>query len=368
MKPSCSEAPEPLVVRHDNNFNLLRMLAAEGVLISHCFPLASGKGTPEPLQHILGFSLGHVAVLIFFGISGYFISQSYDRSRSILQFSLARVLRIYPALVVALIYSIFVCGLTSTVLAPTSYLLSPETAQYFFRALTLKFIQEGLPGVFLENPFPVAVNGSLWTLFYEVSCYGLAVVFAIAVGDSRRRATTFLLSLALVYIGLRFTAFGLDVSSRHGVVMHFLELAPAFCLGMALYHFRIPLSWIGVVCLSMIAAAAYSTSIFREIFLVSLIYTVFVIGFSASRILRPYNRLGDYSYGTYIYAFPTQQMIASHFAPLSPALMFLLSAPTVLLLSVLSWHSVEQQSISLRKRLKPPKLRSKKDSKTPAVE
>ena len=45
-------------------------------------------------------------------------------------------------------------------------------------------IEYSLPGVFSENPFSHAVNGSLWTMPYEVKMYMLLIVmfgsFALA--------------------------------------------------------------------------------------------------------------------------------------------------------------------------------------------
>lgn len=85
-----------------NNFNLLRIIAALAVLVSHAYPIALGPGTPEPLAGVLGINLGEVAVLMFFAISGYFISRSFHNKRSILEFVVARILRIYPALLAVL--------------------------------------------------------------------------------------------------------------------------------------------------------------------------------------------------------------------------------------------------------------------------
>src|SRR4249919_1415478 len=52
----------------DNNFNLIRIIAAFAVLVSHSFPLAMGPigGQVEPLKQSLGTTLGTVAVDLFF--------------------------------------------------------------------------------------------------------------------------------------------------------------------------------------------------------------------------------------------------------------------------------------------------------------
>ena len=81
----------------DNNFNLLRILAAGAVLVSHAYPISLGPGTPEPLYHTLGMTLGTLAVLTFFAISGYFISRSFHSRSSVLDFVVARMLNLLLA-------------------------------------------------------------------------------------------------------------------------------------------------------------------------------------------------------------------------------------------------------------------------------
>jgi peptidoglycan/LPS O-acetylase OafA/YrhL len=70
-------------------------------------------------------------------------------------------------------------------------------------------------------------------------------------------------------------------------------------------------------------------------------------------VLRHYNRLGDYSYGLYIYAFPIQGLVAWAFGSLGPGLHILLATPPVLLLSVASWHLVEDPALRLLKHPQP---------------
>lgn len=50
----------------DNNFNLIRFIAASIVLYFHSFTLASGPGATEPLGHFIGMYLGSIAVDILF--------------------------------------------------------------------------------------------------------------------------------------------------------------------------------------------------------------------------------------------------------------------------------------------------------------
>ena len=48
----------------DNNLNLIRVIAASAVLVSHAFPITLGAGAEEPLDEIAGVSLGWLAVAV----------------------------------------------------------------------------------------------------------------------------------------------------------------------------------------------------------------------------------------------------------------------------------------------------------------
>jgi len=54
-----------VIANKNNNFNLIRMLAAIAVIISHSFALSLGDRTHEPIKNLLGISLGEIAVDIF---------------------------------------------------------------------------------------------------------------------------------------------------------------------------------------------------------------------------------------------------------------------------------------------------------------
>ena len=56
----------------DNNLNLIRMIAALAVLVSHAYPIALGPDAVQPLQRLTGNTLGGLAVAVFFVISGFF--------------------------------------------------------------------------------------------------------------------------------------------------------------------------------------------------------------------------------------------------------------------------------------------------------
>jgi peptidoglycan/LPS O-acetylase OafA/YrhL len=327
------------------------MLAASAVLISHAYVLSLGTGTAEPLTNTLGMSLGEVAVVTFFVVSGFFVSQSFDRKRSLVDFCVARVLRIYPGLVLVLLLTVLLLGPFLTTLNVMGYFLDPATFTYLPRNLCLKYLQYGLPGVFKNNPYPSAINGSLWTLFYEVSCYGLVAmvgILGLAVRDLYFAAL--LLAYSVGYVLLK--TVGHATLQHHGMLLLLHELTLPFLMGMAFYQFRkvLPLSGIGCVLAVGAAGLAYlgAGPWFREVFIVSWSYLVFAFGFLPFRPLKIYNRLGDYSYGMYIYAFPIEQTVVSGWPGVSAVVLIAASFPITLIFAVLSWHIVERPILAMR--------------------
>jgi len=78
-------------------------------------------------------------------------------------------------------------------------------------------------------------------------------------------------------------------------------------------------------------------------------YAVFWLAYVPRGRLLIYNRLGDYSYGIYIYAFPLQGAVIWFFGPMTPGMNIAISLPITLLFAVLSWHLVEAPALRLQR-------------------
>ena len=331
----------------DNNFNLIRMAAATAVLVSHAWPIVYGPGTVEPLEGETGHSLGTFAVYIFFALSGFFISASFAGSNSVAKFLLARGLRLFPGLAASLVLVALIMGPLVSDLPVTSYLAHRETWTFLLRNLTLWHAQFTLPGVFESNPYP-AVEGSIWTLIQEVLCYAL-VFLAGVTGLLRRRAW---MSAALVAYFVLWLAQATFPIALHPKLVQLHELSLPFVLGMTfwLWRDRIPLTWIGVALLAVLAFATAATPVGFPVMVLSLTYATFWLGLVPGGGLRRYNQLGDYSYGMYVYAFPLQGLLVSVLGPITPWAHIALAVPLTLILAVLSWRFVEAPALALRRK------------------
>lgn len=328
-----------------NNLNLLRIVAALCVLISHSYPLSLGASAREPLVAATGFTLGSIAVFVFFAISGFLISQSSDRRRTEMLFWWARFLRIVPGLLVAVILTALVLGPIATTLDFNTYLMSSPTAAYILRNATLVYLQPGLPGVFVNNPYPVFVNGSLWTLFYEVLCYLIIGVTGLLC-KSRRSFIAFIVLYAVIYV------IGRGPVESDLRLNKFVLLSFPFVFGMVAYRARdfIPLCGVGVAALAALCLAFAQVDVFREVFLLAISYCALYLGLARIPGMAWYNRLGDYSYGVYIYAFPMQQMTAYMVPGCSPLTMMGISVIPTLILAMVSWHWIEKPALAFKAR------------------
>lgn len=327
----------------DNHFNLIRLLAASAVLVSHSFPLALGKGSDEPLEHLTGQSLGAAAVYVFFGISGYMITRSFDRRNDLWGFAAARIARIFPGLLVVLMLTAFVLGPVVASVVPAAFFGEMAVWTYVPRNLSLRFLQFELPHVFEQNIYPGAINGSLWTLYWEVACYAMVVVLGLVGALRGRRFIAFLAFYAAFEIFMTVT----------GQPGSWTKLSLPFVAGMAIYVYRdrAPAGWLPLLLVIAAALALRATPLWPLAYGLALAYASLLLGHARADWLLGYNRLGDYSYGAYIYAFPVQQTASWAFPGLSVGEMILISLPVTLVLAVLSWHLIESPALERREGL-----------------
>src|SRR5260370_23212950 len=166
-----------------NNFDAVRLAAALSVVFSHSFLIAEGSEASEPFVWLTGNQcvLGLVGVFVFFVISGYLVTESYCRHPMPGRFALRRTLRIYPALVVNVLICALLIGPLVSALPLGAYLVSPELRDFFYKTLTLDPGPLQLPGVlFADNSVGLLINGSLWTLRYEMMMYLMILALAAA--------------------------------------------------------------------------------------------------------------------------------------------------------------------------------------------
>ncbi len=336
----------------DNNFNLLRFIAASLVLYSHSYPLALGNGTPEPFGRIIGMSAGALAVDIFFITSGFLIAGSFFNRKNLIAFIWARVLRIYPALIVAVLFCVFVIGLFFTTTPVSDYFSDSQMHKFLRRNITLFWgMKYYLPGVFLDNPYKGAVNGSLWTLPYEIKMYSWLAFIAMVLLFIKKKSGKDILNTAFLLLSIMALIANIVGHFQPGGSSHFLHLFSMFFIGTAFYLYRdyIFLSLrLFLIMVFLLLLSVMDKSWFFVIYCIVMPYMVFYLAYVPSGKIRYFNKIGDYSYGIYIYAFPVQQSIVALSTTVSALSLFFSAFMMTFVLAFLSWHLVEKKCLKLK--------------------
>ena len=329
-----------------NNYLLLRFVAAMMVIYGHSYAIARQPGQMDLVQRALRFTYsGSVGVDIFFVISGFLVTGSYLNRRDWTDFMKSRCLRIFPGLMVCMLAMVFLLGPVVTTLPALQYLTSPELYGFLLQNLTLTSVHFRLPGVFETLPLN-AVNGSLWTLPAEFLLYVLLGIFGAAgILFSRKGYLPFILLMCAVSMALHLEVHYFESKQRY------LPLFFLFATGslMRAYSDRIPLSSWVLAALSIVTVVVvqFQVPYTRYVFMVWLVYATFWFAYVPN--LHFFNRAGDYSYGLYIYAFPIGQTLRLYFPDIQPLQLFPLVSLLTLGCAMLSWHFVEHPALRLKK-------------------
>ena len=334
--------------QRDNNFDALRILAAGLVIISHSWSLT--LKTDEPIAGITYGSIngGALGVWMFFVISGYLVSQSYVQRGNLLAFIEARFLRIYPAFVACIVFGLLVGALVST-LPLADYLRHPLTWDYLGSNLIFE-LRYHLPGAFVTNPYPNAVNGSIWTLPAETMMYVLVALTGLA---------TLLVRpwLAAAALGGLLALLSLDAELVTRIpYIDSVMYAPAarcFLLGMLLFVLRerIPLHGAVVVTLLLLIVVLKQNQPPGSLLVcITIAYTTLWLAQHPRLRLPVSRRIGDVSYGLYVYAFPIQQTLVWLSPAIGPWALFAASFAATSLVAWGSWHRIEKPALALKGR------------------
>lgn len=335
-------AGEAASQRH-NNFDAVRLLAALSVIFSHSFLIAEGTGANDPLNLLTGNQcmLGLAGVFVFFAISGFLVTQSFEQTHGPLRYLAKRCLRIFPAYLVVLVLTAFVVGPLVTTLPLSDYLHRQEPYWYVIDNAFFSLKLHELPGVmFVDNPVGLEVNGSLWSLGYEFEMY----LMVLALGALRLiNFPVCLLLLALGMAAIHFDALGF--LGGWGWMLGF------FAAGMVVYKLRglrIFNPQFGMIAGFGLVLASYYGQ-FILFFPLFGCYLALYLALNPKLPVIPAARFGDLSYGLYIFGWPSQQMVIwlmhghATWWQLFPLATMLAGA-----FAFLSWHLVEKRALQLK--------------------
>jgi peptidoglycan/LPS O-acetylase OafA/YrhL len=145
------------------------------------------------------------------------------------------------------------------------------------------------------------------------------------------------------------------LTSIFGYAPFWARLLPLYLSGVVYYRLRSHLKftplWIAAAGLALVAALRLPHG-WALLFPIVGPYLVLALAFYPTIRLHRWGQNGDFSYGTYLYGYPIQQLIMQHIGhPVSPWKLFALSVPVTLCCAAASWFLIERHFLhSLSKR------------------
>jgi peptidoglycan/LPS O-acetylase OafA/YrhL len=79
----------------DNNFNLIRFVAASAVLLDHSFALVAPEIAAGSYIDFARLEIGRLAVDVFFIVSGFLVTRSVMTQPTLVDYAIARFLRCF---------------------------------------------------------------------------------------------------------------------------------------------------------------------------------------------------------------------------------------------------------------------------------
>lgn len=346
--PSSPEASG--LFRAENGYDVLRLVLAAVVIFAHSFPLGGFGENPVDVFFQGQMLLGHIAVLGFFGLSGFLVAASCARSANLVGFLRKRFLRIFPGFWCCLLVCAFGFAPLIAAIRGQPYAVTGEHGAlgYLVHNAFLIIRQPSIGPILEGMPHAGDLNSSLWSLWPEFFCYGCLALLGLAGGLTRNRV----LALLGVLILLVFHVVHLCLPALHTPLLPVLLDRPiylpfflSFSVGVALFAWRdafVP----GLATTVVLTAATLYFLRTGGFLLVGPLLIPFVVIF-AGACFRAHLR-NDFSYGLYIYSFPVQQLLAAVW-PRQPWFAYLvLSFVGSFLLAAASWFLIERRFLRPR--------------------
>lgn len=347
-----------------NNFGILRLIAATLVVYSHSFDLVKMPdridGFADPLWNRFHYTIGSVAVDMFFLISGLLCAKSMAVSPSVKSFVWKRVVRILPGMAGCVVWMLLISCAFFHMGDIINFLISKQTIQFVFYNITLLLgVRVKLDGVFNNE----SINGSLWTMPVEVRMYALLAISCVTAGLCRvipikllkRPASWWLHGICLSwFVVAALWLYAVIMHEGMSVFMGYSRFLFFFGGGLAVYALRQLISVACVfrynvfLCLLMAVGLIFYVPVVQYIYPLWIVVFVFAVAFVDHDWFLKLRDIPDYSYGLYLYAWPTQRSIVHLYPDVSVLQLFMFACLITMGLAAVSWHCIEKPMLRLK--------------------
>lgn len=307
-----------------NSFTLMSVILSLLIIYFHCYVLFYGPMSPQAdiFSHIFrGENTGSIVVATFCVISGFMITSSIQRSKNIKEYLKKRVKKIFPAYILVLIISALVIAPIVSSISLKSYYLNPSlyTNYVIDNLLLFKNSVYSIGDVFINNPYPSAINGTIWYIKHQFSCYlymiPLFIIF-LKSKDNRKYEYKYFFIIILILIIMSYSGSFVSVfriiKQKLGYIGVFNEIESLvriiyyFSAGVFIniYKDKIMYDKKNVLFALLILILTFRTKLFTYFCLILLPYFIIYLGSLKSKI-----KVVDISYYIFLVGFPVQQVL-----------------------------------------------------------
>lgn len=337
----------------NNNFNLIRIIAALQVLIVHSF-------NHFEIDNVFIRALKcFPGVPLFFFISGYLIGGTYikNQQKGLKIFFRNRILRLYPGIILCTALSligVYLTGYFNTVLINFKDFLIWLAAQIsVFQFYNAEFFRDFGTGV---------INGALWTISVELQFYILTPLIYLLLKRGKFVVSILLILSVIINVYLKY--FGnWDNMFIKLLSVSFLPWIYIFLLGYLTKQYKVVqesivkqnvfvLLVLYVVSMNVIGSYKYnamnSINPISVVLLCMLVYKFSQMPLRLNEKFQNFINKYDISYGVYIYHMPIINILI-YLGVFSKYQNIILSITLSIILGFLSWILVERKFLSIKK-------------------
>ena len=342
-----------------NNFDLIRLIAAFEVALIHSIHHLEIDFSGDYLINILRLFPG---VPIFFFVSGFLISKSYESNSFLREYAQNRIFRIYPAL--------FICTFLAVCSVYFSgYFNSADVSAgnvFVWIVSQVSFVQFYNPSFMREFGTGV-LNGSLWTISVELQFYILVpILYWLLSHFKKSRVNVVLMTLICIFLIFNVVYYKLKGTYAENIFLKLygVSFLPWFYMFLIGVFFQKNFDWMHkllrgrffIIFIVYISVVYVTVKYFgfglgngiNPVLYILLVMLVFSFAYSFSSLSNKLLRRNDISYGVYIYHIPVINLFI-YFGYISNSMSVLLVLILTLILASMSWFYVEKPSLKLKK-------------------
>jgi peptidoglycan/LPS O-acetylase OafA/YrhL len=332
------------------SFDLIRLVAATIVLLHHS---QFSEHTDIRLDPLFYFSHGYIhfgflAVAVFFAMSGFLVTPGLVRSGNVIEFAAGRIARVFPALVIVVVATMFIVGPILTTSTLKNYFIDPLFYRYAKNITTS--LSNNLPGVSFKDGAPVVINMALWTLQFEIMCYAALALLSVF-SALRRRSIYLVLFLVCFAIHASLWFFPNLTAILPDRFVIFVNLFVYFAAGAMLFIFgdKIPFSFALTTIVVFLMLLALPLGLGAIALPIGIPYTI--VYFGLSNLPGGFVLKADCSYGIYLFHSPVLIFLLVVFPNIYPWWLVSLAVFLItIILAYTSWTFIEKPSLK-RKRV-----------------